>query len=130
MHEVGNEIGQYVAHACQAIVIRESTKAEWQSEDYRSEAVGAIKRVRQKRPMTDDLLRQIAETHQATEPDYVSPRITDANGRLRSGRIVAIMDKFHVADSTARLYLAEARKRLDPQTAETFLPPSTRRKAI
>jgi hypothetical protein len=107
-------IEKFVTHACNAIAFMESTKAKWQSEEYRSEAVGAIKKVRQKRPMTDELLRQVAEIHQAAD---------------LGNKINAIMAEVHVADSTARLYVSEARKRKDPQTGETFLPPSTRRKA-
>jgi hypothetical protein len=105
-------IPSYITHACNAIAFMESTKAKWQSDEYKTEAVGAIKKVRQKRPMTDELLRQVAVIYQATEQNKIN----------------AIMGEVHVADSTARLYVSEARKRVDPQTGEKFLPPSTRRK--
>jgi hypothetical protein len=99
-------IDKYVTHACQAIAVMESAKSQWRTEAYHTEAGTAIKKVRQKRPMTDELLQQVAAIHQATP---------------RGGQTKAIMEGLYVADSTARLYVSEARKR-------GFLPPANRRK--
>jgi hypothetical protein len=99
-------LDKYINHACQAIVIMESSKAEWQSDQYANESEQTITKIRQRRPMTDALLRRVAETYNST-------------GR---GKIAAVMDAEYVANSTARLYVSEARKR-------GFLPSTTRGKA-
>jgi hypothetical protein len=99
-------IDKFVDHACEAIVIRESRRVSWTSDEDRDEAETAIKKVRQKRPMTDDLLMRVAGLYNAS-PYRKIEKIMEAEG---------------IANSTARLYVSEARKR-------GILPKTTRGKA-
>jgi hypothetical protein len=103
-------IDKFVEHACKAIVIRESRRVSWSSDEDRAEAETVIKKVRQKRPMTDELLMRVAGLYNAS-PYRKIEKITEAEG---------------IANSTARLYVSEARKRgiLRRQRAERQPDPS------
>jgi hypothetical protein len=88
-------IDKFVDHACKSIVIRRSRQVSWTSDVDHDEAEIAIRRVRQKRPMTDELLMRVAGLYNAS-PYRKIEKIMEAEG---------------IANSTARLYVSEARKR-------------------
>lgn len=104
-------LADWVAFACSMVGVGNqgevrTTSAEWQSEAYRADLEGVVRRSRRRNTVTDDFLRDVARVYRAN---------ADA------APIEAIREAWPSAHSTAARWVKLARDR-------GFLPPTTRGK--
>jgi hypothetical protein len=103
-------IAEWVRFACSMVAIGNqgmpSTATSWNTEEYRKDMDGAVRRARRRNNLTDDFLLDVARIYKAN---------ADA------APIEAIRETHHAAHSTARKWVTLARER-------GFLPETTRGK--